>query len=134
MQAPHRRRPHTAVAIEQAKHYPCGKSARCITPAVNLRPSQTTLRHCKPSGYTGAHQLVRLVRLVRQVRHKRHAPGDCTPPLPSNRQRQLCSQVIKCGFAIGYCFKKVGFFNVLFSAQIGNGAGNFENTVKSTGT
>ena len=53
-------------------------------PTAHLRPSHTRLRHCKPSGYTGAHQLVRLVRLVRQVRHKRHAHAPRTPPLPSD--------------------------------------------------
>ncbi len=46
---PANRRCHQA-----SKAYPCGKSARCITPAANLRPSHSTLRHCKPSGYTGA--------------------------------------------------------------------------------
>ena len=34
--------------------YPRCHQVALHTPAVNLRPSQTTLRHCKPSGYTGA--------------------------------------------------------------------------------
>jgi len=60
---------------------------------VTHRPSQTTLRHSKPTGYhmachgvarqgeDGRTLLIRQVRQVRQVRHKRHAAAPRTPPL-----------------------------------------------------
>ena len=69
--------------------YPRGKSARCITPAVNLRPSHSTLRHCKPSGYTGAcHGVARQGEDGRTNLSDRSDRSDisATPPRPANRR------------------------------------------------
>ena len=63
-----------AVGAPMSNNHPNGKSSP--------EPYQTAAS--KPTGYTGAHQLVRLVGLVRQVRHKRHAHATRTPPLPSS--------------------------------------------------
>ena len=81
-QASRPRNTHTAVAIKQAKHYPCGNSS--------LEPNHTAA--CKPTGYIVTHQLVRQVRQVRQVRHKRHAAATCTPPQPSSCPAYPCGK------------------------------------------
>ena len=79
-QASRPRNTHTAAAIKQAKHYPCGTSS----------PEPNHTAACNPTGYIVTHQLVRQVRQVRQVRHKRHAPATCTPPQPSSCLAPVC--------------------------------------------
>ena len=64
---------------------PCGKSARCTTPATTLHPSQTRQRHANPRGIQRRPHLVRQVRQVRQVRHKRRATATRIPPQPSKK-------------------------------------------------
>jgi len=68
MQASRPRNTHTAVAIKKARHTPVVNLPRATppayrrchhvarhTPTAHLRPSHTTPRHSKPSGYTMAH-------------------------------------------------------------------------------
>jgi len=86
---------------------------------VTHRPSQTTQRHSKPTGYIVTHQLV---RQVRQVRHKRHAPATCTPPLPSSKQSITPSVTLPVAYPCGLLYPVSGAYESYESYESYEGA------------